>query len=140
MSYDYISGNLPSFQQNTLLCSDPNRLIHNVSTSVCGDMVTSFGMLRLSTILRCLRRFLLHIGSILTREWRSIDKISLCCTLSVPDYQELSHEERERFCKQVYLLRKRGYTIADVWAISFRRVLAESVAHGSGNAPCRRFW
>jgi hypothetical protein len=45
MFHDYVSGNLPTFQQNTLLCCDPNRLIHNVSTGECGDTVTNFGML-----------------------------------------------------------------------------------------------
>ncbi|MDD2336772.1 MAG: hypothetical protein PHD01_09385 [Geobacteraceae bacterium] len=61
--------------------------------------------------------------------------ISLCCTLPAPDYQELSYEESKIFCKQVYLLRKRGYSMADAQTLSYRRVLAESVAHGSGNEP-----
>jgi type II secretory pathway component PulF len=61
--------------------------------------------------------------------------ISLCCTPPKPDYQELSHEERTVFCKQVYLLRKSGYSIADAQAITYRRVLEESIAAVLGKEP-----
>ena len=53
--------------------------------------------------------------------------LSLCCTQPAPDYQELSHEERTIFCKLVYFHRKRGYSIEDAQAISYRRVLADKL-------------
>jgi len=59
--------------------------------------------------------------------------LSLCCTQPEPDYQDLSHEERKLFCKLVYLHRKRGYSIADAQAISYRRVLADSIAGAFDN-------
>jgi hypothetical protein len=58
---------------------------------------------------------------------------SLCCTQPAPDYQELSHEERKIFCKLIYFHRKRGDSIADAQAISYRRVLADSIAGAFGN-------
>jgi len=94
-----------------------------------------FGHAQLFFIHRCLRRTLSHVDSILALKWRSIDMISLCCTLPAPDFQDLSLEESKIFCRQVYLLRKRGYSIADAQAITYRRVLAESIAHEPGSAP-----
>lgn len=59
--------------------------------------------------------------------------LSLCCTQPAPDYQELSHEESKIFCKLVYLYRKRGYSIADAQTVSYRKVLAESIAGAFDN-------
>jgi len=53
--------------------------------------------------------------------------ISVCCTLPKPDHQDLSIEERKQFCKMVYVLRKRGYSIADAQAIAYRKVAVGSV-------------
>jgi hypothetical protein len=61
--------------------------------------------------------------------------ISRCCTPPNPDYQELSREESKRFCKQVYLLRKNGYSVADAQALSYRMVLEESISCVLGNEP-----
>jgi len=61
--------------------------------------------------------------------------ISRCCTPPEPDSQELSHEESLRFCKQVYLLRKRGYSVAGVQALSYRMALEESISCVLVNEP-----
>jgi hypothetical protein len=111
MLFDYVSGNLQPIQQITVLYRDPNRLMHSVSTGECGDTVTNFEVLRLIMILRYLRAVLSHMAGILAPERRSLGMISLCCTLPAPDCQEFRHEEDKVFCKQVYLLRKRGFHV-----------------------------
>lgn len=53
--------------------------------------------------------------------------ISRCCTPERPDYRGLSPEEKYVFCKMVYLLRKRGYSVLDAQAMACRKVLGESL-------------
>lgn len=53
--------------------------------------------------------------------------ISICCTLPKPDYQDLTQEERKVFCKIVYLLRKRGYSVTDAQVVAYRKVLEGSI-------------
>lgn len=53
--------------------------------------------------------------------------ISICCTLPKPDFLDLSPDERKLFCKMVYVLKKRGYSVTDAQAISYRKVLEESI-------------
>jgi hypothetical protein len=53
--------------------------------------------------------------------------ISKCCTYPKPDLQELSDQERKEFCRLVYLLRKRGYSVADAQETAYRKILEESI-------------
>jgi hypothetical protein len=46
---------------------------------------------------------------------------------------ELTHEESEKFCKRVYLLRKRGCSVAEAQVLSYRMVLADSIDHALEN-------
>jgi hypothetical protein len=54
--------------------------------------------------------------------------ISICCSLPKPDYQELTPEERKVFCKMVYLLRKRGYSVVDAQRVAYQKVLEDYCA------------
>lgn len=49
--------------------------------------------------------------------------ISICCTLPKPDYQELTPDEKKAFCRLVYVLRKRGYSVTDAQAVAYWKVL-----------------
>lgn len=53
--------------------------------------------------------------------------ISICCTHPEPDYKDLALEERKLFCRLVYLLRKRGYSVRDAQRIAYRKVLEDGV-------------
>jgi hypothetical protein len=52
---------------------------------------------------------------------------SICCTPKKPDYLDLSTEEKKKFCKLVYLLRKRGHSVKEAQEIAYRDVLEESI-------------
>ena len=54
--------------------------------------------------------------------------ISICCTQPKPDYQDLSTEEKKTFCKLVYLMRKRGYSIEEAQEKAYRKILVESIS------------
>lgn len=58
--------------------------------------------------------------------------ISICCTLPKPDYHELTPDERKQFCKMVYLLRKRGYSVNDAQEVAYRKVLEDSISFEVG--------
>lgn len=53
--------------------------------------------------------------------------ISICCTLPKPDFKELTPDEKKVFCRMVYVLRKRGYSVADAQAVAYRKVLEASI-------------
>jgi len=53
--------------------------------------------------------------------------ISICCTPPKPDYQELTPDEKNVFCKMVYLLRKRGYSVVDAQAVAYQKVLEDGM-------------
>ena len=53
--------------------------------------------------------------------------ISICCTLPKPDYRDPSTEESKKFCRLVYLLKKRGYSIKDAQAVAYRKVLENGI-------------
>jgi hypothetical protein len=53
--------------------------------------------------------------------------ISICCTPLKPDYNDLVADERKIFCKMVYLLRKRGYSVVDAQKVAYRTVLEDGV-------------
>jgi len=53
----------------------------------------------------------------------AIIMISICCSLPKPDFQELTLEEKKIFCKLVYILRKRGYSVKDAQDVAYRKVL-----------------
>jgi hypothetical protein len=53
--------------------------------------------------------------------------ITKCCTLPKPDYRDLSTEESKKFCRLVYLLRKRGYSINDAQAVAYGKVLENGI-------------
>jgi hypothetical protein len=53
--------------------------------------------------------------------------ISICCTFPKPDYNDLVANERKIFCKMVYLLRKRGYSVMDAQKVAYRKVLEDGV-------------
>lgn len=61
--------------------------------------------------------------------------ISICCSLPKPDYQELTPEEKKIFCRLVYLLRKRGYSIKDAQEVAYRKILDDSVPFDIGKEP-----
>jgi hypothetical protein len=61
--------------------------------------------------------------------------ISICCSQPKPDYQELAYEERKVFCKLVYLLRKRGYSVADAQEVAYRKILEGSILFDVGKEP-----
>jgi hypothetical protein len=52
---------------------------------------------------------------------------SICCTYIKPDYLDLSTEEKKKFCKLVYLLRKRGHSIKEAQEIAYKQLLEESI-------------
>lgn len=58
--------------------------------------------------------------------------ISICCSLPKPDYQELASEEKKVFCKLVYLLRKRGYSIKEAQKVACRKILEDSISFDMG--------
>ncbi|MDD2320725.1 MAG: hypothetical protein PHO83_11810 [Geobacteraceae bacterium] len=53
--------------------------------------------------------------------------ISICCTPLKPDYNDLAAEERNLFCKMVYLLRKRGYSVVEAQKVAYRKVVEDGV-------------
>jgi hypothetical protein len=53
--------------------------------------------------------------------------ISICCSPQKPDYQDLNPEEKKTSCKLVYLLRKRGYSVAEAQEKAYRKILVESI-------------
>lgn len=53
--------------------------------------------------------------------------ISICCEEPKPDYKELTPDEKKVFCRMVYVLRKRGYSVADAQATAYRNVLDASI-------------
>jgi hypothetical protein len=57
--------------------------------------------------------------------------ISICCTPEKPDYQEFTPDERKVFCKMVYLLRKRGYSMEDAQNVAYQKVLEDGMPFGS---------
>lgn len=57
-----------------------------------------------------------------------MNAISICCTEPKPDYKELTPYEKKVFCRMVYVLRKRGYLVADAQAIAYGKVLEESIS------------
>jgi hypothetical protein len=67
-----------------------------------------------------------HLYVILpTREDRPM--ISICCTPPKAYYKDLADEERKKFCRLVYLLRKRGYSVLDAQKVAYQKVLQESI-------------
>jgi len=44
----------------------------------------------------------------------------------------VSDEEKKIFCRMVYLLRKRGYSIPDAQIVAYRQVLEESIPFHAG--------
>ena len=62
--------------------------------------------------------------------------ISICCSLPKPDYQELGQEERKAFCRLVYLLRKRGYSVVDAQDVAYRKVLEDGLPFDAGKELC----
>lgn len=53
--------------------------------------------------------------------------LSICCTPPRPDFQDMTIEDHKKFCRLVYLLRKRGYQIIDAQKIAYTQVLSESI-------------
>ncbi|HOP40172.1 MAG TPA: hypothetical protein PLI53_03940 [Geobacteraceae bacterium] len=53
--------------------------------------------------------------------------ISICCTPLEPDYKEFTPDERRIFCKVVYLLRKRGYSIREAQRVAYLKVLKDGM-------------
>jgi hypothetical protein len=53
--------------------------------------------------------------------------ITICCTYPKPNYQDLSNEDHKMFCKLVYLLRKRGYSVVEAQEVAYQKVLEESI-------------
>jgi hypothetical protein len=62
--------------------------------------------------------------------------ISICCSLPKPDYQELSQEERKVFCRWVYLLRKRGYSVVVAQDMAYRKLLEDGLPFNVGKECC----
>lgn len=58
--------------------------------------------------------------------------ISICCSEPKPDYQDLTPDERKVFCRLVYLLRKRGYSIKDAQEVAYRKILEDSISFDLG--------
>lgn len=59
--------------------------------------------------------------------------ISICCAEPKPDFKELTPDEKKVFCRMVYGLRKRGYSVADAQKVAYRKVLEDSI-------PFTSFW
>lgn len=53
--------------------------------------------------------------------------ISICCAEPKPDFKELTPDEKKDFCRMVYVLRKRGYSVGDAQAVAYRKVLEEGI-------------
>ncbi len=63
---------------------------------------------------------------------RSDTMVSVCCNEPKPNYDDLSIEEKKMFCRLVYLLRKRGYSVSDAQLVAYRRILDESIPYDMG--------
>lgn len=61
-----------------------------------------------------------------------ITMISICCSQPIPDYRELVSDEKKIFCRLVYLLRKRGYSVADAQEKAYRKILEDSISFDLG--------
>jgi hypothetical protein len=53
--------------------------------------------------------------------------ISICCTESKPEYKTLSHDEYQKFCRLVNILRKKGYQLEEAQDRAYHQVLEESI-------------
>jgi hypothetical protein len=53
--------------------------------------------------------------------------ISICCSEPKPDPKELTHEEYQKFCRLVNMLRKKGYQIEKAQDRAYHQVLEESI-------------
>ena len=58
--------------------------------------------------------------------------ISKCCTYPKPDLPELSDQERKKFCRLVYLLRKRGFQVIDAQKTAYTWVIGEGIPFDLG--------
>jgi hypothetical protein len=54
--------------------------------------------------------------------------ISICCTEPKADPKTLSHEEYQKFCRLVNILRRKGYQLEEAKDRAFHRVMEESIA------------
>jgi hypothetical protein len=53
--------------------------------------------------------------------------ISICCTEPKPDYKNLSHEEYQKFCRLVNVLRRKGHQLEEAQDRAYHQVLEESI-------------